>query len=120
MNNLNKDIADVIGEISKVANLINIEGKHHVFVEDLGHVQQLSVKIHKGGWKENAIPTLSQSIYYCSYSNYTKEEENEFQIGILKELKIIRDTLYKFFKNDQVSMKNRGYDIEKIKHYSFC
>lgn len=107
MNKLDIDIAEIIGEISKVANLINLQGKHHVFVHDSGHVQTLEISFHKNGWGRGENPNLSQNIRYKA-----KYEP-------LKQLRKVRDDLYKILKNGQVSMKERDYEVEEIKHYKF-
>lgn len=117
MNNLDQDIAAAIGEIGKVAALINIQGKHTVFIDDSGHVQTLSIKFHKNGWKSNKDATLSQTIKYCPY--YENGKELIFKQETLKELKLVKDTLFKFLKNDQVNMKKRNYDVTEIRHYNF-
>jgi hypothetical protein len=119
MNNLNKDIAEAIGEISKVATLINMQGKHHVFIRMSGHVKNIEIAFHKNGWKENGDPTMLQQLYFKTNDEDTDEEKLEFQKDALKVLRKVKDTLYKFLKNGQVTMKNRGYDIEEVKHYKF-
>lgn len=107
MSGLEKDIAEVIGEISKVAILINLQGKHTVFVSDAGHVQKLEISFHKNGWSSGQNPNLSQEIRY------------ESKYEPLKALRKVKDDLYKILKNDRVSMKMRDYDVEEIKHYKF-
>ena len=119
MNNLDQDIAAAIGEISKVAALINIQGKHTVFVDDSGHVQTLDIKFHKDGWKSKADATLSQTIKYCPYYDDEENKIIKIKTDILKQLKIVKDTLYKILKNDQVSMKERNYDVTEIRDYKF-
>lgn len=107
MNKLDIDIAEAIGEISKVATLINLQGKHTVFVNDMGHVQTLEIGFHKNGWGNGKDPNLSQNIRYKA-----KYEP-------LKALRKVSDDLYKILKNGQVSLKERDYDIEEIRHYKF-
>jgi len=42
---MEKDIAEVIGDISRIGILINLQGKHHVFISDSGHVQLISIQL---------------------------------------------------------------------------
>jgi len=108
---LEKDIAGLIGEISNVATLINMQGKHHVFVQDSGHVKKVDIKLHLGGWKSGADPSLNEEISYDEYYSLEKS---------LKKFKKVRDTLYKIYKNGKINMGNCNYKIEEIKHYKFC
>lgn len=108
---MEKDIAELIGEISKVATLINMQGKHHVFVSDRGHIKELDVTLHLGGWKRNEDASLSEKISYDKNWNF----ENS-----VKNLRKIRDTLHKIYKNGKINMENCNYEIEEIKHYKFC
>lgn len=103
---MEKDIAELIGEIMKVSVLINLQGKHNCFVSDRGHVQKLEIKLHIGGWKSNTDANLSDEI------SYDREEA-------IKQLKKVRDTLYKIYKNGKINMENCNYEIEEIKHYKF-
>lgn len=72
MNKLDIDIAEVVGEISKVATLINMQGKHHVFVHDSGHVKKIDIKLHLGGWESGADPSLNEEILYDEYYSLKK------------------------------------------------
>ena len=105
---MNKDIADVIADIQRVAILINLETKHHVFVRDHGHIKQFEVQIYFNGWGEFKEPYLSDEIDYDD-----KDED------ILKILKLIRDTLRKFYKNGRINKKRFYYDIKEVKQYRF-
>lgn len=107
---MEKDIAEIIGEISKVATLINMQGKHHVFVNASGHIKQIQIKLCLGGWKSYCDSSLNEDI---SYDEFFGLEKN------FKKLKKVRDILYKIYKNGKINMKNCNYEIEEIKHYKF-
>ena len=117
---LNKDIAKVIGEISEISILINSETKDDVFVEIYGHVNQIEVRYYKGGWKAGADPTIRNNICYFS-DNSNKEYKSCTDRVNLKDLKRIRDSLRKIYKNGRVSEESLEIDevvtITKIKHF---
>lgn len=108
---MKKDIAEVIGDINKIACLINLQGKHHVFVGNQGHVQNIEIRLYLGGWKSGFSASLSEDIYYSEYWGLEKS---------LNKFKKVRDTLYKIYKNGKINMDNCNYEIEEIKHYKFC
>lgn len=110
---MNNDIAQVIADIEKVACLINIQGKHNVFVRNSGHIQQVDVELHLGGWKLNNDPSLSDSIYYDLNSELCEYEDS------IKSLRRIRDTLRKIYKNGKINLDNYDYEIKEVKHYKF-
>lgn len=103
---MEKDIAELIGEIMKVSVLINLQGKHNCFVSDRGHVKNIEIRLHIGGWKSNADADLSDEI------SYARKES-------IKPLRKVRDTLYKIYKNGKINMGNCKYEIEEVKHYKF-
>lgn len=103
---MEKDIAELIGEITKVSVLINLQGKHNCFVSDRGHVKNIDIRLFIGGWKSNVDADLSDEI------SYDREEA-------IKPLRKVRDTLYKIYKNGKINMENCNYEIEEIKHYKF-
>ena len=108
---MEKDIAEVIGDISRISCLINMQGKHHVFINDSGHVKIFEIRLFSGGWETNANPTLKQDI---RYRNIDKNDKP------LKDLRKVRDVLHKIYKNGKINMENCDYEIEEIKHYIFC
>lgn len=110
MNNLDKDIAEIIGEISKVATLINMQGKHNAFVNDSGHVKRLEIKLYLGGWKSGCDPNIYEDISYDEFYGLKKS---------LKKLKKVRDVLNKIYKNGRINMENCNYEIVEVKHYKF-
>jgi len=111
---MEKDIAEVIGYISRISCLINMQGKHHVFINDSGHVENFEVSLFLGGWKSMADPTLKQSISYSDdWLGGTLDKP-------LKDLRKVRDVLHKIYKNGKINMENCDYEIEEIKHYIFC
>jgi hypothetical protein len=107
---MENDIAEVIADINKISTLINIQGKHTVFVNGSGHVKKVEIKLYLGGWESGSEASLSEDI---SYDEYWGLEES------LKKFKKVRDTLYKIYKNGKINMENCSYEIEEIKHYKF-
>lgn len=90
---MNNDIAEVIADIEKVACLINMQGKHNVFIYNQGHVNEIQIRAHLNGWKNNRDPFLSEDISYDINYKYFEYEKS------LKVLKRVRDTLKKLYKN---------------------
>lgn len=103
---MNKEIANIIADIQRVSILINLETKHDSFIYDSGHINQISVKIYLNGWEYNGTPYLSDEIYY--------DVED-----CMKDLKRVRDTMRKMYKNGKVNRENFSYTTKTIKHYKF-
>lgn len=110
---MENDIAEVIADIEKVACLINMQGKHTVFVNNQGHVKVIYFELYLGGWKSHADPSLSDEVSYATEYKYFEYEE------CIKSLKRIRDTLRKVYKNGKIKFENFDYVVEEIKHYKF-
>lgn len=114
---MNKEIAELIGEINIVSILINTETKHHVFISVQGHVNSITIKFWKDGWESYIDPTMRDEFYYApDGEECIKEFDYEYS---LKKLRGILDTLRKIYKNGKVNMKHFKYETEEIKHYKF-
>ncbi|HDK7215190.1 TPA: hypothetical protein PTV45_000550 [Clostridium botulinum] len=107
---MEQTIIELIGEISKIATRINIEGKHHVFINIRGHVKKIHIEFHKDGWERYHEATFEDNISF--------DPHDDLEISI-KKLRGVLDTLRKLYKNGQVDKSNFDYEEEVIKHYKF-
>ena len=109
---MENDIAELIADIEKVSCLINMQGKHHVFVYNSGHIKTIEVRFYLRGWEHNADPYLSNEV------SYDMEDDFDFKLCV-NNLKRIRDTLRKIYKNGKININNFDYEIKEIKMYKF-
>ncbi|MDU4598167.1 MAG: hypothetical protein E6Y49_09440 [Clostridium sporogenes] len=107
---MEQTIIELIGEISKIATKINLEGKQQVFISIRGHVQKIQIEFYKDGWETYREPTFEDNISF--------DPHDDLEIAI-KKLRGILDTLRKLYKNSQVNKTNFDYEKEVIKHYKF-
>lgn len=56
---------EILNEVIDLALEVEEMG-HSLFVDYSPHVQQVSIRLHVGGWKKNNYPQLSLSIYFTS------------------------------------------------------
>lgn len=61
---MKRAIAKLIAKISELSILVNINTKHHVFLDIKGHVAGLSLRIYLQGWVKDKIADYSYDIYY--------------------------------------------------------
>lgn len=61
---MNRAVAKLIAQISELSILVNINTKHHVFLDIKGHVAGLSLRIYLQGWAEDKIADYKYDMYY--------------------------------------------------------
>lgn len=58
-----KNLDARIKQLMGLALRVNRETKHSVFLDFSGHVKQVSVQIHLGGWSSSSDPDYSKYFY---------------------------------------------------------
>lgn len=108
-----EDIANLIADIEKVACLINMQGKHNVFVENSGHIKSVYFRLFLGGWEPNLDPSLKGGVVYDIKDKFVEPK------ACLYELKRVRDILRKLYKDGHIDINKFHYETKEVRNYTF-
>lgn len=88
----------IIGEIMALGTIINENTKHTVFMELVGHINKLEIRMYLNGWKAGADSDLVEDIY----------------IEDLKGLQKARQQLLKMVLENDIDTSKLPYEIQTI------
>lgn len=104
----------LIGEIVALAVIVNEKTPATVFIDFMGHVEWIEIKIHQSGWEQCKDYDISEKVYVKK-----NDDENNTKKRI-KQLNKIKAVLSGICIKGNVDLSVLPYETEtiKIKKYS--